>query len=42
MPTTSSYGVFDVSHVAMFIIFGGTCVSDYLGLGWDLLLVMEI
>ena len=33
MSTTCDYGVFDVSHVAMFSNFGGTCVSDNLRLG---------
>ena len=33
MSTLSGYGVADVSHVAMFNIFGGTCVSDNLRLG---------
>ena len=33
MSTLSGYGVADVSHVAMFSNFGGTCVSDNLRLG---------
>ena len=33
MSTTSGYGVTDVSHVAMFSNFDGTCVSDNLRLG---------
>ena len=33
MSTLSGYGVADMSHVAMFSNFGGTCVSDNLRLG---------
>ena len=33
MSTLSGYGVADVSHVAMFSNFGGTCISDDLRLG---------
>ena len=33
MSTLSGYDVVDVSHVAMFSNFGGTCVSDNLRLG---------
>ena len=32
MSTNIGYGVADMSHVAMFSSFGGTCVSDNLGL----------
>ena len=32
MPTSSGYGIVDVSHVAMFSNFGGTCVIDHLRL----------
>ena len=32
MSTTNGYGVVNVSHVAMFTNFGGTCVSDHLTL----------
>ena len=33
LPTTSGYGVVDVSHVAMLRNIGGTCVSNNLWLG---------